>query len=261
MPAKTLTFLKTKNGSFDNVLDSMFNLKSDNTVEGEATFSGPLLCSGVTKLQGAVTMSGATQVTGVATLAGETKIQGATTISGDSTFSGITKLTGATTMSGNAKFTGQTVINQSFAVLSGSASAVQNAFVGNEGTLVEAIHSGKTLLCPDANSDCVLTIPRPSKAGITYKLVYHGVADDAHDIVITFPDDQCYFKGSVLTLDENEAGASQTATIFANGSTHDKLTINDPHYYCIEMVSLSATVMAVWGTIISDTVAAFGAND
>ena len=243
MPAKTLIFLKTENTDYNNVLDSMFNVLDSNTVSGTTTFSG------VTNLTGATTMSGATRLAATTTVAGET------------TFEGVTKLTGATTMSGNAAFTGRTVINQSFAVLSGSASAVDNAFVGNEGTLVEAIHSGKTLLCPDANSDCVLTIPRPSKAGITYKLVYHGVADDAHDIVITFPDDQCYFKGSVLTLDENEAGASQTATIFANGSTHDKLTINDPHYYCIEMVSLSATVMAVWGTIISDTVAAFGAND
>ena len=249
MPAKTLTFLKTLNRDYNNVLDSMFNVLDNTTVTGTTTFSSDVTLNGGTKLTGNVTMSGAT------------RLAAATTVAGETTFEGITKLTGATTMSGNAKFTGQTVINQSFAVLSGSASAVQNAFVGNEGTLVEAIHSGKTLLCPDAKSDCVLTIPRPSKAGITYKLVYHGVADDAHDIVITFPDDQCYFKGSVLTLDENEAGASQTATIFANGSTHDKLTINDPHYYCIEMVSLSATVMVVWGTIISDTVAAFGAND
>ena len=243
MPAKTLIFLKTENTDYNNVLDSMFNVLDSNTVSGTTTFSG------VTNLTGATTMSGATRLAATTTVAGET------------TFEGVTKLTGATTMSGNAAFTGRTVINQSFAVLSGSASAVDNAFVGNEGTLVEAIHSGKTLLCPDANSDCVLTIPRPSKAGITYKLVYHGVADDAHDIVITFPDDQCYFKGSVLTLDENEAGASQTATIFANGSTHDKLTVNDPHYYCIEMVSLSTTVMAVWGTVVSDTIAAFSARD
>ena len=243
MPAKTLIFLKTENRDYNNVLDSMFNVLDSNTVSGTTTFSG------VTNLTGATTMSGATRLAATTTVAGET------------TFEGVTKLTGATTMSGNAAFTGRTVINQSFAVLSGSLSAVDNAFVGNEGTLVEAIHSGKTLLCPDANSDCVLTIPRPSKAGITYKLVYHGVADDAHDIVITFPDDQCYFKGSVLTLDENEAGASQTATIFANGSTHDKITVNDPHYFCIEMVSLSTTVMAVWGTIVSDTIAAFSARD
>ena len=243
MPAKTLIFLKTENTDYNNVLDSMFNVLDSNTVSGTTTFSG------VTNLTGATTMSGATRLAATTTVAGET------------TFEGVTKLTGATTMSGNAAFTGRTVINQSFAVLSGSLSAVDNAFVGNEGTLVEAIHSGKTLLCPDANSDAVLTIPKPSKAGVTYKLVYHGLADDTADMVITFPDDQCYFKGSVLTLDEDEAGASQTATIFANGSTHDKLTVNDPHYFCIEMVSLSTDVMAVWGTVVSDTIAAFSARD
>jgi hypothetical protein len=164
-------------------------------------------------------------------------------------------------MSGNAKFTGQTVINKSAAVVSGSLVATENAFTGAEGVLVEAIHSGKTILMPDAPADSTLLIPTPSKAGITYKLVYHGIEDDAADMVVKFSDDACYFKGNLLTHDEDLATAAATAVVFANGSTHDVLTLNDPHAYCIEMVSLSTTVMAIWGYVVSDTVAAFSAAD
>ena len=163
-------------------------------------------------------------------------------------------VTGATTLSG------QTIIHQDFAIASGSATS-DNAFTGNAGVLTEAAHAGKVVLLPDATANATLRIPTPSKVGICYKLVYHGVADDAHDLVISFADDECYFKGSLMTQDEDEAGAAQVATIFGDGSTTDVLTINDPHTFEINLVSLSTTQMAVWGYVVSDTVAAFSAAD
>ena len=93
MPAKTLTFLKTLNRDYNNVLDSMFNVLDNTTVTGTTTFSSDVTLNGGTKLTGNVTMSGAT------------RLAAATTVAGETTFEGITKLTGATTMSGNAKFT------------------------------------------------------------------------------------------------------------------------------------------------------------
>jgi|TARA_R110001583_G_scaffold116679_1_gene267481 hypothetical protein len=169
-------------------------------------------------------------------------------------------LTDGGTIAGATTLSGQTIIHQDFAIASGSATG-DNAFAGNAGTLTEAAHAGKVVLLPDATANATLRIPTPSKAGICYKLVYHGVADDAHDLVISFADDECYFKGSLMTQDEDEAGAAQVATIFGDGSTTDVLTINDPHTFEINLVSLSTTQMAVWGYVVSDTVAAFSAAD
>jgi len=154
----------------------------------------------------------------------------------------------------------QVIIHKDFAVASGSATN-DNAFVASVGTLTEAAHAGKTVLLPDATANATLAIPTPSKAGITYKLVYNGIADDAHDMVISFADDACYFKGNLMTFDEDLATAAATSVVFANGSSNDVLTIHDPHAYCIEMVSLSTTVMAIWGYVVSDTVAAFSDAD
>ena len=172
----------------------------------------------------------------------------------------VVTLTDDSTVTGALNLSGQTIIHRDFAVASGSATS-DNAFTGVAAVLTEAAHAGKTVLLPDATANATLRIPTPSKAGITYKLVYNGVADDAHDMVISFPDDACYFKGNLMTFDEDLATAAATAVVFANGSSNDVLTLNDPHAYCIEMVSLSTTVMAVWGYVVADTVAAFSDAD
>ena len=173
--------------------------------------------------------------------------QDVVTLDDDNTFTGVTTIN-------------QAIFHQDHAVASGSATG-DNAFTGHAGVLTEAAHSGKTVLMSDSGGNATLRIPTPSRAGIAYKLVYNGVADDAHDMVISFPDDACYFQGAVMTQDEDEAGAAQVSTIFANGSSNDVLTLNDPHAYCLEMVSLSTTKMAIWGWVVADDAAAFSDAD
>ena len=169
-------------------------------------------------------------------------------------------LTDGGTINGSLRVTGA-IHPANVIVASGSAGATGDAFTGIAGTLTEAAHAGRTILMPDVAENSTLAISTPSRAGIHYHLVYNGVADDANDMVISFSDDACYFKGVVTTFDEDLATAAATAVIPANGSSNDVLTIHDPHYYDLHMVSLSTTVMAIWGTIVSDTVAAFSDAD
>tara|TARA_R100000995_G_C3450700_1_gene108004 strand:+ start:165 stop:806 length:642 start_codon:yes stop_codon:yes gene_type:complete len=154
----------------------------------------------------------------------------------------------------------QVIIHQDFAVVSGSQ-VTDNAFSGNAGTLTEAAHAGKLVYMPDVNANATLRIPTPSKAGITYRLIANNVADDAHNVVISFPDDECYFQGAVISLDEDQAGAAQTSTIYANGSSNDVLTLTGAHFYDLTMTSLSTSVMLVSGITISDDHAAFSDAD
>ena len=156
--------------------------------------------------------------------------------------------------------TQQAQFYQDFAIASGSATG-DNAFTGDAGVLTEAAHSGKIVYLPDFNANATLRIPTPSKAGVTYRLISNAVADDAHNLVISFPDDECYFQGAVLSIDEDEAGAAQTSTIFANGSSNDKLTITAGHFIDLTMTSLSTTKMLVSGLTVSDDHAAFGDQD
>ena len=155
---------------------------------------------------------------------------------------------------------GATIIHQDFAVASGSATG-DNAFTGDAGVLTEAAHAGKIVYLPDFNANATLRIPTPSKAGVTYRLISNNVADDAHNVVISFPDDACYFQGAVVSIDENDDDASSTSTIYANGSTHDVLTITAGHYIDLTLTSLSTTKMLVSGLTVSDDHAAFSNAD
>ena len=154
----------------------------------------------------------------------------------------------------------QTIIHQDFAIASGSLTG-DNAFTGNAGVLTEAAHAGKIVYFPDFNANATLRIPTPSKAGVTYRLISNAVADDAHNVVITFPDDACYFQGAVLSFDEDNDDAAGTQTIYANGSSNDQLTITAGHYFDLTLTSLSTTKMLVSGIIVSDTAPAFGDQD
>ena len=167
-------------------------------------------------------------------------------------------IAGAVTISGSCAM--ESNFHPAFGVASGSSTAT-NAYTGVGATFTEATHAGKTILMPDNSANATLTMPTPSKAGIHYHIVYNGVADDAHDLVISFADDACYFQGNLMTLDEDLATAAQVSTIFANGSSNDVLTLNDPHAFDIHMVSLSTTKMAIWGWVVADTVAAFSDAD
>ena len=154
----------------------------------------------------------------------------------------------------------QTIIHQDFAIASGSATG-DNAFTGIAGVLTEAAHAGKIVYLPDFTGNATLRIPTPSKAGVTYRLITNAVADDAHNLVISFPDDECYFQGAVLSIDEDEAGAGQTSTIYANGTSNDVLTITAGHYIDLTLTSLSTTKMLVSGVTVSDDHAAFSDAD
>lgn len=169
------------------------------------------------------------------------------TLDDDNTFSGVTTIN-------------QAIIHQDHAVASGSATG-DNAFTANAGVLTEAAHAGKIVYLPDFNANATLRIPTPSKAGVTYRLIANAAADDAHNLVISFPDDECYFQGAVLSIDEDEAGAGQTSVIYGNGTNTDVLTITAGHYTDLTLTSLSTTKMLVSGLTVSDDHAAFSNAD
>ena len=126
-------------------------------------------------------------------------------------------------------------------------------------TVTEATHAGKTIYQTDVSADRTYSIATPSKAGISYHLlgVGTGAAADGHDIILDFSDDACYFKGTVIHLDTD----ADNVAVWGNGSSHDRFQINVPAFYDIKLVSLSTTVMYIYGYVCSATVPAFAAQD
>ena len=148
-------------------------------------------------------------------------------------------------------------LNNKTAPVNVSSSAVFSST--NSGSLTEADHSGRVLAAPDfGTGEVVMTIPAPSQAGVTFNLVSSNIADVAEDLVIRGTSaDGITFTGGIVSLDENLAGAAQTAVVYPGGDD-DKLVLTDPHNFNIKFIATSTTNYLVTGWQVSDTVAAFG---
>lgn len=84
--------------------------------------------------------------------------------------------------------------------------------------------NGGVVLIPLVTANVTCTLPATPTAGLTYKFVFVGSAADAEDWVITAA---AFFAGGVVWMDEDAADA-EVASIYANGTTHNTLTVNNP---------------------------------
>lgn len=90
------------------------------------------------------------------------------------------------------------------------------------GGAVTPLTGGGTYLIPLVTSNVTMTLPATPTLGEKHKLVFVGTAADAEDWVITAA---AFFIGGVAHVD---IGGTTEAAIYANGSTHNTLTVNNP---------------------------------
>ena len=127
-----------------------------------------------------------------------------------------------------------------------------SAYTGNVGTLTEGSHAGKILIAPDHTGAGTINVPAPSRAGVRYRLVYGGVADDAQNLTIALSTTSNTFSGTILSLDDNQSNADQVQTI-ARASGDDKIHLTAPHAFNLELISTSTSNFLVSGYAVSDT--------
>ncbi len=84
--------------------------------------------------------------------------------------------------------------------------------------------NGGVVIIPLVTANVTCTLPATPTAGLTYKFVFVGSAADAEDWVITAA---AFFAGGVVWMEEDSAGV-EVASIYANGTTHNTLTVNNP---------------------------------
>lgn len=99
----------------------------------------------------------------------------------------------------------------------GSANTVA---VAAGGAAVTALSGGGTYLVPAVTANVTITLPAAT-LGEKHKFVYVGAVADAEDWVITSPS---LFIGGPGFFDVGGTNAA----VYANGSTHNTLTVNNP---------------------------------
>lgn len=89
------------------------------------------------------------------------------------------------------------------------------------GGAVTPLTGGGTYLIPLVTANVTMTLPATPTLGEKHELIFSGTAADAEDWVITAA---AFFIGSPAFFDVG----GTNAVVYANGSTHNTLTVNNP---------------------------------
>ena len=121
----------------------------------------------------------------------------------------------------------------------------------NENTsITEALHAHRTLTFADVSADRTYTLPTP-KAGMQFNFVFQHTAADGHDIIIKTASNSIFFKGNLTFL---TTGAATVGTVFSDGDSNSKATLQVPGHFVITIVGISTTQYLINGFVASATI-------
>lgn len=112
-----------------------------------------------------------------------------------------------------------------------------------------AADSGKVHIMPNLTADCVLSLPTPA-AGLNYKFIYGGVAEDAQDWTFNTGSNTNYFLGGVAGHDDDDGDC---LVVYPDGNSNSILKIDTPNAgTSVEFLS-DGTLWYVNGSVVSGT--------
>jgi len=123
------------------------------------------------------------------------------------------------------------------------------------GAAVTLPTAGGKIIIPLVTANVTTTLPATPTKGETYMFMYNGTSADAEDWVLTAA---AFFKGGVVWLDEDSAGV-EVASVYANGTTHNTFTVNNPNAGTLFYVVGDGTTWTICGTVVSADTPAFSA--
>ena len=122
-------------------------------------------------------------------------------------------------------------------------------------SLTAADNAGRVNIIPDVTGNRIYTLPSPS-AGLYFKFIYGGVAADASNPIISTGADANFISRGGIVFHDIDGNA--ISSVFPNGSSNSKLTVNVPESIEINFLALDSTNWAIWGYVAADTIPAFG---
>lgn len=114
---------------------------------------------------------------------------------------------------------------------------------------VSAANSGKLHIIPDLTADCVISLPTAA-AGLYYKFIYGGVAEDAHDVTFDTGSDTNFFLGGVTGLDDDDG---DILVIYPDGDSNSIMKIDTLNAGSTIELYCDGTNWIVNATVVSGT--------
>ena len=127
--------------------------------------------------------------------------------------------------------------------LDGSGLQVTPITLGDENTTLTATaNAGRTNVVPAITGNRTLTLPSPT-AGIWFKFIYGGAAEEGENLIIDTGADANFFIGGVIHLDSN----ADNVSVYADGNSNSILTLTDFGLFEINILAKDSTNWIIWG--------------
>jgi len=127
--------------------------------------------------------------------------------------------------------------------LDGSGLQVTPITFGDEDTTLTATaNAGRVNVVPAITADRTLTLPSPT-AGVWFKIIYGGAAEEAQNLIIDTGSDTNYYIGGVVHIQSD----ADSASIYSDGNSNSKLTLTDFGIFEINLLAKDSTNWIIWG--------------
>ena len=157
---------------------------------------------------------------------------------GNSTFNGpIRSENGFTVISKNST-TG--AVTTEFTLDGDGMKVTPVALTDADTSLTATANGGRTNVVPAITADRTLTLPSPA-AGVYFKFIYGGAAEETENLIIDTGSDTNFFLGGVLHV------TGTPASIYADGNSNSILTLTDFGLFEINILAKDSTNWYIWG--------------
>ena len=109
-------------------------------------------------------------------------------------------------------------------------------------TLTATANAGRVNVVPAITGNRTLTLPSPT-AGVWFKFIYGGAAEEAENLIIDTGADANFFIGGVIHLDSN----ADNVSVYADGNSNSILTLTDFGLFEINILAKDSTNWIIWG--------------
>ena len=138
--------------------------------------------------------------------------------------------------------------------LDGSGLQVTPITLGDENTTLTATaNAGRINVVPAITGNRTLTLPSPT-AGVWFRFIYGGAAEEAENLIIDTGSDTNFFIGGVVHLDSD----ADNVSVYSDGNSNSTLTLTDFGIFEINVLAKDSTNWIIWGYQQGADVPAFG---
>ena len=109
-------------------------------------------------------------------------------------------------------------------------------------TLTATANAGRVNVVPAITGNRTLTLPSPT-AGVWFKFIYGGAAEEAENVIFDTGSDTNYYIGGVIHLDSN----ADNVSVYADGNSNSILTLTDFGLFEINILAKDSTNWIIWG--------------